>query len=61
MTKKDYVVLAAGLKAEKPGANWEANKYIQWRLDVQAVAKVCQWDNPRFNRDRFYAACGTEA
>ena len=58
MTRKDYIALAAALKREKPGTNWDPNKRVQWNLDVQAVAFVLRGDNPRFDQNRFFAACG---
>jgi hypothetical protein len=60
MTKKDFEAIAAALKREKPGANWDANKHVQWNLDVRAFANVCAASNPRFDRTRFYRACGME-
>ena len=60
MTRKDYIKFANALKAEKPGKNWDANKHIQWRLDVEAVAGVLASDNPQFDRQRFLDAAGVE-
>lgn len=58
MTRKDYVKLAGALKAERPGLNWDANKRVQWDLDVKAVARVLASANDRFDHDVFIAACG---
>ena len=55
MSKKDFIALADALRSEKPGANWNPNKMVQWELDIKAVADVCQKSNPRFNRDRWLA------
>ena len=58
MTRKDYIKFADALKAEKPGANWDPNKMVQWRLDVRAIAGVLAQDNGRFDKERFYDATG---
>lgn len=60
MTKKHFEALAAALKAEQPGTNWDPNKHVQYRLDVRAVADVCARFNPNFDRARFLKACGVE-
>jgi hypothetical protein len=58
MTRKDYVKLAGALKAERPGENWDANKRVQWDQDVKAIVCVLLSDNPRFDQNKFVAACG---
>lgn len=58
MTKKDYVAIAAALKAQQPAIHWDANKRTQYALDCRAVASVFASDNGRFDRQRFYHACG---
>ena len=58
MTRRDYELIAAALKSEKPQAHWSANKMIQWQLDCAAIAGALASTNPRFNRNRFLAACG---
>lgn len=60
MTKKDYVKFASALRGEKPGMHWDANKHVQWDLDVRAVTRVLRDDNPNFDEARFLAACGWE-
>ena len=49
--------LGQALAVEKPGKNWDANKHVQWRLDVRAIASALSRARPAFNRSRFYAAC----
>ena len=58
MTKKHFIALAAALKGERPGENWDANKRMQWNLDVKAVVRVCKQFNGIFDTGRFIDACG---
>jgi hypothetical protein len=58
MSRKHFIALAAALKAEKPGANWCANKHVQWALAVKAIANTCARFNSNFKRERFLTACG---
>jgi hypothetical protein len=54
MTQKDYISIAAALKAYKvtPTQNFQ---------DLcSAIAAVMASDNPRFDRKRFFAACGVD-
>jgi hypothetical protein len=60
MTRKHFEALAAALKAEKPGDNWDPNKRVQWDLDVKAIANAVASFNPNFDRDRFLKAAGIE-
>lgn len=57
MTKKDYIALAAALKAEVDGSD---NDYRTAGIEAaaKAMASVLRADNPRFDRDKFLAACG---
>lgn len=57
MTKKDFIALAAGLKAVKPEMNDAA--YWQWAACVRAVWLACRASNPHFDVRKFVAACGT--
>lgn len=61
MSKKHFQALADALRASKvlPIAGWE-NVHTQWKIDVIAVADVCAAQNSRFDRSRFYSACGME-
>lgn len=57
MTKKDYILIAAGFKASKPVA---AHPLIAstWGRTVDLMADALQASNHRFDRPRFIAACG---
>lgn len=52
MTKKDYIKLAAVLKDTRD------IEHDTWSAIVTRIANTCADDNPRFNRERFYAAAG---
>lgn len=63
MSKKDYTRLAQALKDSKPsmlqaGPNYYNGVIQTWNNTVETLAMTLQADNPRFNRDRFLAACG---
>lgn len=61
MTKMHFETIAKALLLERPGENWDANKRVQWELDVKAVANALAWHAPRFDRARFLRACGLES
>ena len=54
---RHFAFMAAVLKSEKPGSNWDVNKRLQWQLMVRSFADACSRTNPRFDRERFLAAC----
>lgn len=69
MTRKHYVALAAELRRQDPRPNaehfdyptanaWERGAYDEWSTIVIGIADVLAADNPRFDRQRFYAAAG---
>ena len=47
--------IALALKDERPGTNWDANKKVQWDLDVKAIANAC---GGLFKRERFIEVAG---
>jgi len=53
MTKKDYVLLAAALLKAKSQTD-------AWQNTVCAVADALKSENPAFNADIFFNACGTQ-
>ena len=55
MTWKDYAKIASALRKVKP--HYVGTPLVQWEIDRDAIAQTLQEDNPRFDRDRFYAAC----
>ena len=60
MTKKDYILIAAALKAARPIGDED---YIYTVCDVhcEAIADALGRDNPRFDRARFLAAAGVQS
>ncbi len=68
MSRKDFVALAASLKAMRPhGENAHApakakhvaaGRLEQWREMVKGMASFCAGQNSQFDRDRFFAAVG---
>lgn len=59
MTKKDYILIASILKAERehPASGGQAVQNTVKRL-AGAFARALRQDNPRFDVDRFLDACG---
>lgn len=62
MTRKDYIVLAAALKASKPDAREypialsAIAAYKAWEHTVTAIAEALQADNAKFDRSKFFKA-----
>jgi polysaccharide pyruvyl transferase WcaK-like protein len=52
MTRKDYVLIAAALKAACPTVN------VTYRACVDSIANALGLENARFDRERFLKACG---
>lgn len=68
MTKKDFELIAAALRASRPDPMRIAasEEYIegcenQFRLSCETITKAVQTTNPRFDRARFLAACGVQS
>jgi hypothetical protein len=57
MSRKHFKLLAEALKASRP-SSIQPYSLDQWRKDVEAIADVCQYSNPRFRRQTFKEACG---
>lgn len=60
MTKKHFTALAAALLRSKPDK--DSNSYqielFIWQRTCKEIAAVCRTQNPSFDQDRFYEACG---
>jgi len=55
------LILGAVYLAAWLGFGWSVDLKIallQWTKDVKTIADACQTSNPRFDRYRFYQACG---
>lgn len=67
MTKKDFRVVADALNAARPvreadfadAATWKAAQE-EWEVAVRYVADALENSYPRFDREKFEAACGLE-
>ena len=60
MTRKDYVLLAGALKESRPIWDVADERLDQWQETVRAIVYALETDNPRFDYDKFCAACGLE-
>jgi len=61
MTKKDYVRIAAVFSVNRPSIyGTDETEKTTWRVLVRCMAETLATDNPRFDRARFYKACGME-
>lgn len=72
MSRKHFEQIAAQFAKTKPnvprGADADAltlkelqarvERFHQWDIDVVSIADVLSASNPRFDRPRFYRACG---
>jgi hypothetical protein len=63
MTRKDYVMIADAIKGalnyEKDfNQNEEGARVVKYV--AHTIALSLQFDNPRFDRDRFLVACGVK-
>ncbi len=62
MTRKDYVAIAAAIKARTEMARNIQNSAVRlthYKELTGDIADVLARDNSRFDRARFLAACGT--
>jgi hypothetical protein len=69
MTRKHFEALAQALYEAKPAPRWMSARavtsiddgrhglHLQWAACAYAVAGVLAATNPRFDRERFIAAC----
>lgn len=60
MTRKDYETIAAALAESRPAPGWDANKHAQYRTTVARLADAFKIGNARFDRARFFKACGLD-
>ena len=56
MTKKDFALIAEALHTAHPGAD-DIPAFEQWRMTVRMMAHALKASNPRFDHNRFIAAC----
>ena len=66
MTRKHFQQLADSLKyrlgvINHSNVGWDVyQQRAGWFQAVSAVVSVCEVNNPRFNRPKFYEACGID-
>lgn len=65
MTRKDYELIARALRSgfmtQPPlPMGSEVDIYDNYRIIIGSMASALEQDNPRFNRDKFMAACGVQ-
>jgi hypothetical protein len=60
MTRKHYIALAGALRLNlpQPGTDAYAAESLLFTSIVNAIARACSAENPRFCHDRFERACG---
>jgi hypothetical protein len=60
MTRKDYELIAAALKAARDAyaPHWDPNLFRACNDNALAIEAVLAKDNPRFDRARFLKAAG---
>lgn len=60
MTKKDYELIAVTFKiVQDSNEGWYTDSAMQaHKWMARALAETLQADNPKFNTDKFLAACG---
>lgn len=75
MTRKDYVLIAAVMRADAAHLDesridrhiysdmsaWERGAYDQWNTTCLAMAHALAADNAAFDRARFLKACGVSS
>jgi hypothetical protein len=59
MTRKDFELIARAMAETRPpaGSPFTAELREQWEKDILALARMCEAQNPRFNRQKFREAC----
>ena len=64
MTRKDYIKLAAAIRAQRDiqQSTEPRGKFYRAAIDAvaESIAAVLAADNPNFDRQRFLTACGLE-
>lgn len=59
MTKKDYELIAKTLNGSLLMYGHATDSYFeQFQVTVRHMAKALEQSNPRFNKTKFYDACG---
>ena len=61
MTRRDYLAMAAAINEDR--ARFDEDGACRFGVEsaAKALAEVLAANNPRFDRERFLAACGIKA
>ena len=57
MTKQDYQILAEALLAARPFSDEDLARR-QWSITIRYIALELREDNPWFDKEKFFEACG---
>ena len=63
MTKKDYELIAQAISVEYQETNPDTNNDIEAQTIVTVTNRIADYlsmENPRFDRNKFFKACGIE-
>jgi hypothetical protein len=58
MAKKQFEIMAYYLEGVRPGETANKVAKLTWAKTVIAIANSLAEFNPKFNRNKFYTACG---
>ena len=56
-SRRHYEAIAHALRNARPEKHWDANKHAQFLITVDRLSNAFAEDNPKFNREKFLAAC----
>ena len=60
MTRKDYELIAKAIKRSVEGVPSKKGDMVLIRHTVNCIAEEMSIDNPKFNKEKFLAACGLD-
>lgn len=60
MSRKDYIKIAVAINevGDNDSSSWSPDYWVSLRLVALRLCEYFQENNPRFDRERFLAACG---
>jgi len=62
MTRKDYVLIAEAICNTRTKADFQGKAGDEATIQevARSMAQLLEYDNPRFDRNRFLVACGVK-